>query len=69
MSMGELSKTLKRGFNRTDGRGHKDFKTEGKAGSRGGCLKKGRGWIGPLLLTMIFIIFQINHQSRFAPVK
>ena len=47
MSMGELSKTLKRGFNRTDGRGHKDFKTEGKAGSRGGCLKRGGGGLDP----------------------
>ena len=35
-------KYLKRGENRKEGRGNKDFKkVEGQAGSRGGCLKKG----------------------------
>ena len=33
-------KYLKRGWNRTEGRGHKYFKKGGQAGSRGGCLKK-----------------------------
>ena len=28
-------------WSRTEGRGHKDFKKEGPAGSRGGYLKKG----------------------------
>ena len=32
---------LKRGWNKKVGRGNKDFKKGGKAGSRGGCLKKG----------------------------
>ena len=39
-------KYLKRGWNRTEGRGHKDYKKEGQIGSRGGCLQKvgvGRG--------------------------
>ena len=34
-------KYLKRGWNRKEGRGNKDFKKGGQAGSRGGCLKKG----------------------------
>ena len=34
-------KYLKREWNRTEGRGHKDFIKGGQAGSRGGCLKKG----------------------------
>ena len=38
--VGNCLKYLKRGWNRTEGRGHKDFK-KGKIGSRGGCLKKG----------------------------
>ena len=34
---------VKRGWNRKEGRGNKDFKKwGGQAGSRGGCLKKGR---------------------------
>ena len=37
---GNCLKYLKRGWNRTEGRGHKDYKKEGQAGSRGGCLKK-----------------------------
>ena len=40
---GKLSKYLERGWNRKKGRGHKDFKKGGQAGSRGGCLKKGGG--------------------------
>ena len=35
-------KYLKRGWNRKEGRGNKDFKKGEQAGSRGGCLKKGR---------------------------
>ena len=40
---GNWLKYLKRGWNRTKGRGHKDFKKKGRAGSRGRCLKKGGG--------------------------
>ena len=41
---GNCLKYLKRGWNRTEGKGHKDFKKEGgQAGSRGGYLKKGGG--------------------------
>ena len=38
---GNCLKYLERGWNRTEGRGHEDFKKVGQAGSRGGCLKKG----------------------------
>ena len=39
---GSCLKYLKRGWNGTEGRGHKDFKKRGEqAGSRFGCLKKG----------------------------
>ena len=34
-------KYLKKGWNRTEGRGHKDFKKGVQAGSRVGCLKRG----------------------------
>ena len=36
-------KYLKRGWNRKEGRGNKDFKKGEQAGLMGGCLKKG-GW-------------------------
>ena len=39
--MGNCLKYLKRGWKRTEGRGHKDYKKEGQAGSRGGYLKNG----------------------------
>ena len=54
------------------GRGHKDFKKEGQAGSRGGCLKKGeraKTSLRTMIYIYIYIIFQINHKSRFTPVK
>ena len=38
---GDYLKYLKKGWNGTEGRGHKDFKKGGQAGSRGGRLKKG----------------------------
>ena len=41
-------KHLKRGWNRKEGRGNKDFKKVGQAGSRDGCLKKGEGAGTPL---------------------
>ena len=40
---GNCLKSLKRGWNRNEGRGNKYFKKRGQAGSRGGCLKKGTG--------------------------
>ena len=40
---GNHLKYLKRGCNRKEGKGSKDFKG-GQAGPRGGCLKKGGGW-------------------------
>ena len=40
---GNCLKYLKRGCDITEGKGHKDFKKGGQAGSRGGCLKKGGG--------------------------
>ena len=45
---GNFLKYLKRGWNRKEGRGNKDFKKGGgQAGSRSGCVKKERergGW-------------------------
>ena len=44
MRVGELSKYLKRGWNRKEGKGNKNFKKGGgQDGSRDGCLKKERG--------------------------
>ena len=40
---GDCLKDLKRRWNRNEGRGHKDFKKGGQAGSSGGCLKNERG--------------------------
>ena len=37
---GDYLKYLKRRWNRKGGRGNKDFRKRGQAGSRGGCLKK-----------------------------
>ena len=37
---GNCLKHRKRGWNRKEGRRHKDFKKGGQAGSSGGCLKK-----------------------------
>ena len=43
-SGGNYLKYLKRGWNRKEERGDKDFKNGGQAGSRGRCLNKGGGW-------------------------
>ena len=52
---GNCLKYLKRGWNRKEWRGNKDFKKGGQAGSRGGCLKKGGGDAGtPYELWLIF---------------
>ena len=45
---GDYLKYLKRGWNRKEGRGHKDLKKVGQAGSMGGCLKEEGGW-NPLM--------------------
>ena len=46
---GNCLKYLKRGWNRKEGKGNKDFKkVEGQTWSRGGCLKKGVGAGTPL---------------------
>ena len=47
MGGGDCLKYLKRGWNRKEGRGNKNFEKGGQAGSRGGCLKKW-GW-NPLM--------------------
>ena len=53
---GNYLKYPKRGWNRKEGRGNKEFKKGGgHAGSRGGCLKKGRGGTGTPLRTMVKI--------------
>ena len=45
---GNCLKYLKTGWNRTEGRGHKNYKKEGQVGSRCGCLKKvGGGELEP----------------------
>ena len=49
---GDCLKCLKWGWNRTEGRGHKDLKKGGQAGSRGWNIKKGEGWTGTPLWTM-----------------
>ena len=41
--VGNCLKYLKMGRNRTEGRGHKDFKKGGKLGQGVGALKKGPG--------------------------
>ena len=49
MRVGEtVHNTLKGGWNKREGRGHKDLKKGGQARSRGGCLKRGGGgvWVG-----------------------
>ena len=50
---GNCLKYFKREWNRIEGRGNKDFKKEGQAGSRRGCLKKGAG---TPLRTMVFVM-------------
>ena len=58
---GNCVKCLKRERNRKKGRGNKDFKKGGQAGSRGGYLKMGGGDWDPvknyITLFFIFTIF------------
>ena len=67
MRVGELLKNLKKGWNQKEGRGNKDFKMGGQAGSRGGCLING-GW-NPLtnygeILNLVFIFKR--KESKFS---
>ena len=55
---GNCVKCLKRERNRKKGRGNKDFKKGGQAGSRGGYLKMGGGETGTPLRTIL-------HYSLF----
>ena len=43
MRVGETVENTLKGSGTEKGRGNKDFKKGGKAGSKGGCLKRGRG--------------------------
>ena len=51
---GNCQKYHERGWNRTEGWGHKDLKRGRQAGSRGGFLKKGEGW-NPLINCVMVI--------------
>ena len=63
---GDYLRYLKKGWNKKEGRGNKDFKKEGKAGSRGECLKK-RG-AGTSLRTMLSF-FEIQIQYFHVDIK
>ena len=52
--MGDCLKYFKRGWNREEWRGHKDFKKGVQVGSRGGALKRKAG---TLLQTMTRVSF------------
>ena len=61
---GNSLKYLKRGWNRTEGRGHKDFKkVEGQAGSRGGCLKNGGGGEAGTPIQTVVLNFKTNGKN------
>ena len=53
---------LKRGWNRKEGRGNKDFKNGRQAGSRSWSLKKGRGGWNPVTNCDHYIV---NFPRRF----
>ena len=55
-------KYLKRGWNRKEERGNKDFKKKGKLGQGVGALKEG-GW-NPLTNYLIHV-FYLNVKKRF----
>ena len=56
MRVGEFYlKYLKRGCNRTKGRGHKDFKKEGKLGQGVDALKKGGAGITLRTMSLILV--------------
>ena len=54
-------KYLKRGWNRKEGRGNKDFIKGGQTGSNGECLEKRRA--GTLLRTMAWYYFSVFEES------
>ena len=63
---GNYLKYLKRGWNRKEGRGHKDFKKMGgQAGSQGGCLKKER--VENHLQTMVVFLFLLLFVTLQKP--
>ena len=76
MGRGDCLKYLKREWNRKEGRGNKDFKKWGQAGSRGECLKK-RGWnslsyelweiiiVPTSIADYLLILLQLNRNQNF----
>ena len=61
---GGLSKKhLKGGWNKTEGRGHKDFKNRCKLGQGVGALKRGRGSWDPLKNYVVWGLFQYQHSN------
>ena len=63
---GDYLRYLKKGWNKKEEKEAKDFKKKGKAGSRGGCLKK-RG-AGTSLRTMLSS-FEIQIQYFHVDIK
>ena len=74
---GNCLKYLKRGWNRKEGSGNKNFKKRGQAGLMGGCLKKGK-WLEPLyvyiyihscpflcIITFIMFIYFLKTVQSF----
>ena len=57
---GTKIKYLKRGWNRKEGRGNKDFRNGGQLGSRVGCLKKG-GLEPPYKLCVATTLWKYNQ--------
>ena len=59
---GNCLKYLKSGWNRKEGRGNKDFKKGGQAGSRGGCLiKRGLEGLEPPYKLYIYIYSSVKN--------
>ena len=59
---GDYLKYLKRGWNRKEGRGHKDLKKVGQAGSMGGCLKEEGGLEPPYELYLFIFKFTLKYM-------
>ena len=60
--VGNCLKYLKRGWNRKEGRGNKDFKKGEQAGSRVGALKRGVGTGSPYKLWSLYFLLTKRHQ-------